>query len=958
MRNIFTKFVGFLFLLFMVLLPGATVTRAATILSAGDIAVIGFNFDNPDELAFVLLRDIEVGTEIRFTDNGWKSNNSFYSGEGTFVWTASSDMVAGTIVNPSVSSVSFSSSGDQILAYQGTVINPTFIYALNSKGTGWQTTIIDSSASTLPMGLINGTTAVALNEIDNAIYTGQTSGTKVALLTAISNPNNWAGSDATRQTMPTNPFTVLSGGDIAPVVASTTPNNGATKVAVNESFTVNFIENVTLLAGWFNLNCISSGLHMVTTFDGPKNYTVTPDTDFAYNETCIVTIDKTKVFDQDGTPDNMAVDYSFNFTTVSPLIITEIMYNPKGDDNANNHKWEWIELYNASTTAIPLAGYVLDDDKDTKLTAPNIASGSIPAKGTAILYNADQVTATEFKAVWGDSLNLVPVTGWANQIDLDDDTHDRIGLWNNILNYNGGSGGSFSNVIDEVTYRPIGSWPHTDINNVASIYLKELNADKNIGSNWALSEVGKSTPLFIGYQSLKAGGNEGLDIGSPGTASDLTISLLVNPNVPVLPGAMITYTLTFSNQGAYTATGVVITDNLPSILTEVDCQAGGIKNNTTCTWYIADLALNVGGTVTITAQISPNLSAITTFTNIATITTNSVEYNALNNRTAVQSTVNVPQVAFNVGNYTVKEGDNYAAITVTLDFPALAELTVDYSTTDNSATSSHDYQPTNSTLTFAPGVTQMTFNVPITDDFLVDPSETLNLTLNNPRGAKLGTLKEAILAITDNDLTNTATSTPTATPTNTPILTNTSTPTATPTNTPILTNTATSTPTSTPTNTATSTATSTPTTTPTATATSTPTTTPTNIPTPTATPTPEATSTPTWTPTPTATHVPTPINTATAILPATDTTTATSTNTPTATDTVTATPTRTATNIAILTDTPTPTVTLTAIPTPTNTATTTVTPLAKIVVYLPVVIKHPPSPYPFEIPYRSNQLPE
>ncbi|WP_280817651.1 hypothetical protein [Methylorubrum extorquens] len=42
----------------------------ATSLAAGDIAIVGYDADNPDDFAFVVLRDIEAGTAISFTDNG------------------------------------------------------------------------------------------------------------------------------------------------------------------------------------------------------------------------------------------------------------------------------------------------------------------------------------------------------------------------------------------------------------------------------------------------------------------------------------------------------------------------------------------------------------------------------------------------------------------------------------------------------------------------------------------------------------------------------------------------------------------------------------------------------------------------------------------------------------------------------------------------------------------------
>ena len=196
-------------LLLIALGLGSAVQAAPTALAAGDIAIIGFNFDDSDQFAFVLLRAVETGTQITFTDNGWTSSNTFRSGEGTFTWSAPSNLAAGTVVTPALSGVAFTTDGDQILAYQGSVTAPVFIYALNSEGAGvWQTSATSSNTSALPTGLTNGSTAVALNEIDNARYVGTTSGSRAQLLSAISDRANWAGSDTTRQTMPAGPFTV------------------------------------------------------------------------------------------------------------------------------------------------------------------------------------------------------------------------------------------------------------------------------------------------------------------------------------------------------------------------------------------------------------------------------------------------------------------------------------------------------------------------------------------------------------------------------------------------------------------------------------------------------------------------------------------------------------------------------------------------------------------------------
>ncbi|MGK7928614.1 MAG: ExeM/NucH family extracellular endonuclease [Spirulina sp.] len=193
----------------------------ATQLTPGDLAIIGMNADNPDLFAFVLLTDITIGTEIFFTDNGVFSNGSFRQTEGILKYVASADLAAGTVIeftgvggDFTVESNGFalSTSGDQIVAYQGTVNNPTFIYALNNESSGWQSDATSSNTSALPTGLTEGTSAIALNEIDNAVYTGTTTGTKAELLAAISNTANWSGSNSTRQTLPSGSFTVTDSG--------------------------------------------------------------------------------------------------------------------------------------------------------------------------------------------------------------------------------------------------------------------------------------------------------------------------------------------------------------------------------------------------------------------------------------------------------------------------------------------------------------------------------------------------------------------------------------------------------------------------------------------------------------------------------------------------------------------------------------------------------------------------
>ena len=54
----------------------------ATVLSVGDIAIVQYNSSTTDSFTFVFLRDVEAGTSVNFTDNGWLAAGGFRAGEG------------------------------------------------------------------------------------------------------------------------------------------------------------------------------------------------------------------------------------------------------------------------------------------------------------------------------------------------------------------------------------------------------------------------------------------------------------------------------------------------------------------------------------------------------------------------------------------------------------------------------------------------------------------------------------------------------------------------------------------------------------------------------------------------------------------------------------------------------------------------------------------------------------
>ncbi|MCX6049044.1 MAG: hypothetical protein NT075_28415, partial [Chloroflexi bacterium] len=113
-------------------------------------------------------------------------------------------------------------------------------------------------------------------------------------------------------------------------------------------------------------------------------------------------------------------------------------------------------------------------------------------------------------------------------------------------------------------------------------------------------------------------------------------------------------------------------------------------------------------------------------------------------------------VQFNNTAHSVKENGGTATITVTLNTPSESVVTVNYATSDGTATQPGDYTATSGTLTFNPGITTKTFQVPVINNLVIGGNKTVNLTLSASSGASLGTPSTAILTIVDDDSPPTA----------------------------------------------------------------------------------------------------------------------------------------------------------------------------------------------------------
>lgn len=223
---------------------------AATSIVAGDITFIGYGTNDDgvdgitqdDEFAFILLKDINAGTEISFTDFGWRSDaNAFQesnpacnpaggaTGDGILKWIASSNLTCGTqvsikskytlqastgvaygvqpILNTTNVFLSFSTVGDQIFAFTGTYASPTLIAGLSMRA--WDATLTNceqtSNKSVKPSalnGFVVEFTSASANLYAAYKCSAPTKDLPATVRTATQNTANWDVSNTTAFTFP------------------------------------------------------------------------------------------------------------------------------------------------------------------------------------------------------------------------------------------------------------------------------------------------------------------------------------------------------------------------------------------------------------------------------------------------------------------------------------------------------------------------------------------------------------------------------------------------------------------------------------------------------------------------------------------------------------------------------------------------------------------------------------
>ncbi|OYP38229.1 lamin tail domain-containing protein [Rhodopirellula sp. MGV] len=276
------------------------------------------------------------------------------------------------------------------------------------------------------------------------------------------------------------------------VVLNTIPNDnvtvsittdGVTQVNGRDAVTLTFTPADALTPQIVNVSAMDDSI-AEGTVQSSINHTITSD-DPQYQSVADVVVD-VEVLDND-TP---------------TVVISEIMY----DSASNEPLGEWVELANLGPGNVDLSGWKLDDEDTLDWSAiPTIPL--IPEGGTVIIHN-NQIDSETFRDRWAIPLStaVVGVT-WGSLSNSPSSTNEILELLD--------AGSMVQDVVNFEDGR--NSWPAR--NNASSIYLTDLRADNNNGSQWSRTESGddgarhpSGSPFHI------------VDLGSPGYAPGLVLT--------------------------------------------------------------------------------------------------------------------------------------------------------------------------------------------------------------------------------------------------------------------------------------------------------------------------------------------------------------------------------------------------------------------------------------------------
>jgi hypothetical protein len=205
------------------------------------------------------------------------------------------------------------------------------------------------------------------------------------------------------------------------------------------------------------------------------------------------------------------------------LRITEIMFAPDSPLVTVGYAeadFEWVEISNNTPNLIDFndTAYVFDDIAGSKLDVANVRSGTLAAGATGILFNMERISADQMEAMWGDTLNYIPVEEWPS---LNNSGGDTIAIWDSYGDYDSeamtDSPRTYANAVAAVTYNTVAGQGWPTVLSGRSIWLNDPSGDPNVGANWTRAGASGDSLSFQASGIFEtATDHPGDDVGSPG----------------------------------------------------------------------------------------------------------------------------------------------------------------------------------------------------------------------------------------------------------------------------------------------------------------------------------------------------------------------------------------------------------------------------------------------------------
>jgi uncharacterized repeat protein (TIGR01451 family) len=295
-----------------------------------------------------------------------------------------------------------------------------------------------------------------------------------------------------------------------------------------------------------------------------------------------------------------------------PIVINEVGWS----GTAADYRDEWIELHNTTSVTIELNGWHLVDDDNLNIAL----AGAIPPHGYSLIERGDDDTVADVPAGWtgsfgyglSDSGEVLTLT---NALDAVVDTANA---------ENGGGWPAGTNTPDHSMERVDPAAPDTD-------------------ANWATNDGVTRNGRDAGGGPLNATPLCRNSAAAP--AADLVV--WKQGPTQAQPGARLTYTLGLRNAGNRPASGVVITDALPTGLVLQSQQAPfpfTHPTSGTLVWEVGQLPVSTTfAWIAVTVEVSPSPSG--DLVNVVTATTTLTEAAPPNNVAALTTRIPIPAPA-------------------------------------------------------------------------------------------------------------------------------------------------------------------------------------------------------------------------------------------------------------------------------------------------------------------------